>query len=59
MTRRPDSAPAEAASLLVELHALERQGNPQPAVTLRARLRALNPDLFALYMQNRTTRYLR
>ena len=54
----PDTPPADAARLLVELAELERQGNQQKLVGQRERLRRLNPDLFSLYMARRAVHYL-
>jgi hypothetical protein len=54
----PDAPPAEAARLILELLELEKRGGAQRLAGKRARLRELNRELFALYMANRTTRYL-
>ena len=54
----PDTPPADAARLLVELAELERQGNQRKLVGQRERLRRLNPDLFSLYMARRAVHYL-
>jgi hypothetical protein len=54
----PEAPPAEAARLILELLELEKRGGAQPPAGRRARLRELNRELFALYMANRTTRYL-
>ena len=54
----PDTPPADAARLLVELAELERQGNQRKLVGQRERLRRLSPDLFSLYMARRAVQYL-
>jgi hypothetical protein len=54
----PDTPPADAARLLVELAELERQGNQRKLVGQRERLRRLSPDLFSLYMARRAVHYL-
>ena len=54
----PDTPPANAARLLVELVELERQGNQQKLVGQREQLRRLNPDFFSLYMSRRAVQYL-
>jgi hypothetical protein len=54
----PASPAAEATRLLLDLLELEKRGHAQRLVGKRARLRELNRELFALYMANRTTRYL-
>lgn len=47
------SSPEQACHLVGELLVLERQGRHHEIVEQRQRLRALNPDLFAFYMQTR------
>lgn len=47
------SAPELACHLVAELLILERQGRHHDIVEQRKRLRALNPELFAFYMQTR------
>ncbi len=54
----PDLPAAEAARVLLDLLELERRGDQRRLVAKRARLRELNPELFALYMASRATRYL-
>ncbi len=54
----PDLPAADAARVLLDLLELERRGDQRRLVAKRARLRELNPELFALYMANRATRYL-
>ena len=54
----PDTPPASAARLLVELVELERQGNQPKLAGQRKRLRRLNPEFFSLYMARRAVQYL-
>lgn len=54
----PDTPPANAARLLVELAELERQGNQRRLVCQREQLRRLNPEFFSLYMARRAVQYL-
>ncbi len=54
----PDTPPASAARLLLELVELERQGNQRRLVGGRERLRRLNPEFFSLYMARRAVQYL-
>ena len=54
----PDTPPANAARLLVELVELERQGNQPKLAGQRERLRRLNPEFFSLYMARRAVQYL-
>jgi hypothetical protein len=54
----PHVPAAQAAGVLRDLLALEREGDTRKLAQQRARLRELNSDLFALYMASRTTRYL-
>lgn len=48
------SAPERACRVIGELLTLERQGHHHEVVDHRKRLRALNPELFAFYMQTRS-----
>jgi hypothetical protein len=54
----PDTQPAQAARLVLHLIELERQGNWRKLTVQREQLRQMNPDLFALYMGQRSVRYL-
>lgn len=54
----PATPAAKATRLILELLELEKRGHAQRLVVKRACLRELNRELFALYMTNRTTRYL-
>ena len=53
----PDTPAASAVRLLLRLLALEKQADVRALSTQRARLRELNPDLFALYMARRTVQH--
>jgi len=53
----PDTPPAEAVRLLMQLIELEKQGNSRRLVASRARLRSLNVEFFELYMARRKVRY--
>jgi hypothetical protein len=53
LTVAPKGPAASAAALLVQILDLERRGSSRALVDLRARLRALNSELFDLYMARR------
>lgn len=53
LTGAPDGPATSAASLLVHILDLERQGSSRTLVDLRGRLRGLDFDLFDLYMARR------
>lgn len=53
----PDIPPASAVRLLLRLLALEKQADVRALSAQRARLRELNPELFALYMTRRTVQH--
>jgi hypothetical protein len=50
----PESPPAEAARLLRHIAGLERRGDWRAQAAQRDKLRALNAELFALYMAQRS-----
>jgi len=54
----PDSPPANAARLLLDIVELERHGDWRTLTLQRERLRDLNPDLFSVYMRRRAVHYL-
>ena len=54
----PDRPPAQAARLALQLIELERQGNWRKLTGQREQLRRVNPDLFGLYMTQRSVQYL-
>jgi hypothetical protein len=53
----PDTPAASAVSLLLRLLPLEKQADVRALSAQRARLRELNPDLFAVYMARRTVQH--
>ena len=55
----PPTSPARAAQLLTSIIALERQADWKRLIALREQLRALNSDLFSVYMTRRAVRYSR
>ena len=54
----PDSPPAKAVRLLLDLLEMEKRGNRPKLTIQREQLRLLNPDLFSLYMGRRAVQYL-
>lgn len=56
-TTFPDTPAARAVRLLLRLLELERQADVRALPAQRASLRALNPDLFALYMARRAVHH--
>lgn len=55
----PPTSPARAAQLLARIIELERQTDWKRLIALREQLRALNSDLFSVYMRRRAVLYSR